>query len=133
FLYIDGRADDVIVRGGFKVAPETVVRALRTHPAVADAAVAPIPDRRLGQIPVAAVELRPGAEIDGEALRQHCRTVLTPYEVPAQVFVVDALPRGAALKVDRRRLLAMLAELGAGQIDDNSHSQNANNPQKENS
>jgi long-chain acyl-CoA synthetase len=114
FLYIDGRADDVIVRGGFKVAPETVVRALRAHPAVADAAVAPIADRRLGQIPVAAVELRTGTEADGDALRQHCRATLTPYEVPARVFVVDALPRGAALKVDRRRLLTMLEELGAG-------------------
>jgi acyl-CoA synthetase (AMP-forming)/AMP-acid ligase II len=111
FLYIDGRADDVIVRGGFKVAPETVVRALRAHPSVADAAVAPVPDRRLGQIPVAAVELRPGAVADGEQLREHCRATLTPYEVPAQVFIVDALPRGAALKVDRRRLLAMLDEL----------------------
>jgi len=114
FLYIDGRADDVIVRGGFKVAPETVVRALRAHPAVADAAVAPLPDRRLGQIPIAAVELRAGAVTDGDGLRQHCRAMLTPYEVPAQVFVVDALPRGAALKVDRRRLLDMLADLGAG-------------------
>jgi acyl-CoA synthetase (AMP-forming)/AMP-acid ligase II len=115
FLYVDGRADDVILRGGFKVAPETVVRALRGHPAVADAAVAPIPDQRLGQIPVAAVELRVGAEVDGESLREHCRTSLTPYEVPARIFVVDALPRGAALKVDRRRLLAMLEELGAMQ------------------
>jgi long-chain acyl-CoA synthetase len=113
FLYIDGRADDVIVRGGFKVAPETVVRALRTHPAVADAAVAPVPDRRLGHIPVAAVELRPGAAVDGDALREHCRATLTPYEVPARIFVVDELPRGAALKVDRRRLLAMLDDLGA--------------------
>jgi long-chain acyl-CoA synthetase len=112
FLYIDGRADDVIVRGGFKVSPETVVRALRAHPAVADVAVAPIPDQRLGQIPVAAVELRPGAAADGEALREHCRATLTPYEVPARVFVVDALPRGAALKVDRRRLIAMLEDLG---------------------
>jgi long-chain acyl-CoA synthetase len=118
FLYIDGRADDVIVRGGFKVAPETVVRALRTHPAVADAAVATFPDRRLGQIPVAAVELRTGTEADGDALRQHCRATLTPYEVPARVYVVDALPRGAALKVDRRRLLTMLEELGAGDGDD---------------
>lgn len=131
FVYIDGRADDVIVRGGFKVAPETVVRALRAHSAVADAAVAPLPDRRLGQIPVAAVELRAGAVIDGDALRQHCRVMLTPYEVPAQVFVVDALPRGPALKVDRRLLLAMLADLGAGQTD--PHSPNANNPIKENS
>jgi acyl-CoA synthetase (AMP-forming)/AMP-acid ligase II len=112
FLYIDGRADDVIVRGGFKVSPETVVRALRAHPAVADAAVAPIPDQRLGQIPVAAVELRPGAAVDGEALREHCRSMLTPYEVPARIFVVDELPRGAALKVDRRRLIAMLEDLG---------------------
>jgi long-chain acyl-CoA synthetase len=115
FLYIDGRADDVIVRGGFKVAPETVVRALRAHPAVADAAVAPVPDQRLGQIPLAAVELRPGATTDGEALREHCRTTLTPYEVPARIFVVDELPRGAALKVDRRRLLTMLDDLGAKQ------------------
>jgi long-chain acyl-CoA synthetase len=112
FLYIDGRADDVIVRGGFKVSPETVVRALRAHPAVADAAVAPAPDQRLGQIPVAAVELRPGAATDAEALREHCRTTLTPYEVPARIFVVEALPRGAALKVDRRRLIAMLEDLG---------------------
>lgn len=115
FLYIDGRADDVIVRGGFKVAPETVVRALRAHPAVADAAVAPVPDERLGQIPVAAVELRAGIECDGDTLREHCRTMLTPYEVPARIFVVEVLPRGAALKVDRRRLLVMLEELGAMQ------------------
>ncbi|BBY40063.1 o-succinylbenzoate--CoA ligase [Mycobacterium mantenii] len=112
FLYIDGRADDVIVRGGFKVSPETVVRALRAHPAVADAAVAPMPDQRLGQIPVAAVELRPEATTDGEALREHCRAILTPYEVPARILVVDELPRGAALKVDRRRLLTMLEDLG---------------------
>ena len=50
YLYIDGRADDVIVRGGFKVAPEIVVRALRTHPDVPDAAVFGLPDERLGQI-----------------------------------------------------------------------------------
>src|SRR6201999_4667416 len=112
FLYIDGRADDVIVRGGFKVSPETVVRALRAHPAVADAAVAPVPDQRLGQIPVAAVELRSGADADGDVLREHCRTTLTPYEVLAHIFVVDALPRGAALKVDRRRLITMLEDLG---------------------
>src|ERR1700744_1477253 len=112
FLYIDGRADDVIVRGGFKVSPEAVARALRAHPAVADAAVAPMPDQRLGQIPVAAVELRPGEATDGDALRAHCRTTLTPYEVPARVFVVDALPRGAALKVDRRQLIAMFEDLG---------------------
>ena len=113
YLYIDGRADDVIVRGGFKIAPETVVRALRTHDAVADAAVAGLADARLGQIPVAAVELRSAMTATGDELRAHCRASLTPYEVPAQVFVVDQLPRGAALKVDRRRLVATLEKLTA--------------------
>jgi acyl-CoA synthetase (AMP-forming)/AMP-acid ligase II len=110
FLYIDGRADDVIVRGGFKVAPDTVVRALRSHPAVKDAAVAGLPDSRLGHVPVAAVELRPGQSVSPEQLRGHCRSTLTPYEVPAEVHVVDELPRGAALKVDRQRLIALLEE-----------------------
>jgi acyl-coenzyme A synthetase/AMP-(fatty) acid ligase len=113
YLYIDGRTDDVIVRGGFKIAPETVVRALRTHDAVADAAVAGLADARLGQIPVAAVELRSAMTATGDELRAHCRASLTPYEVPAQVFVVDELPRGAALKVDRRRLVATLEKLTA--------------------
>ena len=108
YLYIDGRADDVIVRGGFKIAPETVARALRTHPAVSDAAVFGHSDERLGQIPLAAVELITGAAAVAEDLRDHCRTTLTPYEVPAEVFIVDELPRGAALKVDRSRLVAML-------------------------
>jgi long-chain acyl-CoA synthetase len=113
YLYIDGRSDDVIVRGGFKIAPETVVRALRTHDAVADAAVAGLADDRLGQIPVAAVELRSTMTATGDELRAHCRASLTPYEVPVQVFVVDELPRGAALKVDRRRLVATLEKLTA--------------------
>jgi acyl-CoA synthetase (AMP-forming)/AMP-acid ligase II len=46
-----------------------------------------------------------------EELRAHCRSILTPYEVPAQIFVVGELPRGAALKVDRSRLTAMLDDL----------------------
>jgi acyl-CoA synthetase (AMP-forming)/AMP-acid ligase II len=113
YLYIDGRADDVIVRGGFKVAPDTVVRALLSHTEVHDAAVAGIADVRVGQIPIAAVELRSGASVTPEALREHCRSSLTPYEVPAEVHIVDELPRGAALKVDRRRLTTMLEELRA--------------------
>jgi long-chain acyl-CoA synthetase len=111
YLYIDGRADDVILRGGFKVAPETVVRALRTHAEVADAAVAGLPDARLGQVPVAAVELRADASVTGDELREHCRQSLTPYEVPTAVFVIDELPRGAALKVDRRQLIAILEQM----------------------
>jgi acyl-CoA synthetase (AMP-forming)/AMP-acid ligase II len=117
YLYIDGRADDVIVRGGFKIAPETVARALRTHDAVADAAVVGLADPRLGQVPVAAVELRSDKSATGDELRAHCRASLTPYEVPAQVFVVDELPRGAALKIDRSRLVATLEKRAVIQSD----------------
>ncbi|BBU21133.1 class I adenylate-forming enzyme family protein [Mycobacterium xenopi] len=111
FLYIDGRADDVIMRGGFKIAPETVVTVLRGHDAVADAAVAGMPDQRLGQIPVAGVELRAGAATTPDKLREYCRSALAPYEVPAEIYIVDELPRGAALKIDRRQLIAMLESL----------------------
>jgi acyl-CoA synthetase (AMP-forming)/AMP-acid ligase II len=111
YLYIDGRADDVIIRGGFKVAPDAVVRALRSHPAVKDAAVAGLPDPRLGQVPIAAVELYPQVRAIPDELRNYCRSSLTPYEVPAEVHIVDELPRGAALKVDRQRLISLLQEL----------------------
>jgi long-chain acyl-CoA synthetase len=120
FVYIEGRADDVILRGGFKVTPETVVKALRAHPDVADAAVAGMDDPRLGQIPVAAVELRNGARATEAELRAHCQSLLTPYEIPAQIFVVDELPRGAALKVDRRQLVAMIEELRGQQAHDSA-------------
>lgn len=111
FLYVHGRADDVIMRGGFKVAPQTVVTALCRHEAVSDAAVAGLPHPRLGQVPVAAVELRHGMSAAGDELREHCRGLLTPYEVPAEVVIVDELPRGPAMKVDRRQLLALLADV----------------------
>ncbi len=114
FLYIDGRADDVIIRGGFKIAPETVAGALREHKAVRDAAVAGLADPRLGQVAVAAVEMVPGETATAEQLRAHCRGLLAPYEVPADIFVVPELPRGAALKVDRTRLVELLENRRSG-------------------
>ena len=61
FLWILGRADQTIIRGGFKVQPEVVRAALERDPAVAEAAVVGVDDERLGAVPVAAVERRPGA------------------------------------------------------------------------
>lgn len=112
FLFIDGRADDAIVRGGFKVHPETVADALRAHQQVLDVSIYGRADERLGQVPVAVVELvdasRPVAEDD---LKAFCRTQLTAYEVPVAIYTVDELPRSVSLKVDRRRLLEMVAEI----------------------
>jgi acyl-coenzyme A synthetase/AMP-(fatty) acid ligase len=110
FLYLHGRADDAINRGGFKVVPESVVRALREHPAIADAAVVGIPDDRLGEVPVAAIELKPGAAPPTDAaVKEFLRARLVAYQVPVAVRTVAALPRNASMKVslpDVKRLFA---------------------------
>ncbi|MFC8435298.1 class I adenylate-forming enzyme family protein [Streptomyces sp. NPDC057253] len=109
FVWIHGRADDAIVRGGFKVQPDQVRQALERHPAVHEAAVVALPDARLGQVPVAAVELRPGHTApSAQELTTSCREVLTPYEVPAHIVVLDALPRTPSFKVSRVELLDLV-------------------------
>ncbi|MFC4499417.1 MULTISPECIES: class I adenylate-forming enzyme family protein [Streptomyces] len=109
FVWIEGRADDAIVRGGFKVQPETVQRVLESHPAVREAAVAGLPDPRLGEVPVAAVEAEPEQPApDTAELVAHCRARLTPYEVPAHIVVLDALPRTPSGKVSRVELLDLV-------------------------
>ena len=99
FVSIHGRADGAINRGGFKILPETVRAVLLTHPAVRDACVVGVPDRRLGQVPFAAIEPRRGAPIPSEAeLRALVRDSLPSHHVPVAVVVIDRLPRNAALK-----------------------------------
>ena len=61
FVFHRGRADGVIVRGGFKIAPETIDNALREHPSILDAATVGVTDERLGSVPGSVVELRRGA------------------------------------------------------------------------
>ena len=105
-LYILGRIDGAINRGGFKVLPEAVADALRRHPSVKDAGVIGMPEPRLGEVPVAAVELaRAGDPVTGEELRAFTRLHLSSPSVPAQVLIVDALPRNGMMKVDLAALL----------------------------
>jgi acyl-CoA synthetase (AMP-forming)/AMP-acid ligase II len=100
FLWILGRADQAIIRGGFKVMPEDVRRALESHPAVQGAAVVGRPDQRLGETPVAMVELRDGSSVDAAALAEFVGNQLARYEVPAEIAVVDAIPRTPSGKPD---------------------------------
>lgn len=100
FLFHRGRADGAISRGGFKILPEVVASALQTHLSVAAAAVVGMADRRLGQVPVAAIELRPGAPIPSTAeLSAHARRTLYTTHVPTRFVIVDALPRTPSLKI----------------------------------
>jgi acyl-coenzyme A synthetase/AMP-(fatty) acid ligase len=102
FVWIEGRASDLINRGGNKVYPEAVEEVLRLHPAVTDAAVVGVPDDRLGELPVAFLVGEPVAD---EELVAHCRAHLVPYKVPAAFHWIDELPRSEVGKVLRRQLV----------------------------
>jgi acyl-coenzyme A synthetase/AMP-(fatty) acid ligase len=113
FLFIEGRVDDVIIRGGFKIDPRAVAAALRQHPRVADAAVIALPDQRLGQVPAAAVVLADGrpdwAGDDMQAeLQAWVRARQAPYAVPVTIRSVDALPRTPTMKIAKGALAELL-------------------------
>jgi acyl-coenzyme A synthetase/AMP-(fatty) acid ligase len=110
FLWIVGRADQTILRGGYKVQPEVVRAALERVPGVAEAAVVGQSDERLGAVPVAAVERRPDAELDEAAVLAAASPHLAPYEIPVAVAVVDALPRTASGKADLAAVRELVAE-----------------------
>jgi acyl-CoA synthetase (AMP-forming)/AMP-acid ligase II len=110
FLYVKGRHDNAIIRGGFKILPDDVARALEQHPAIREAAVTGIPDRRLGQVPAAAYIVRSGATPPSEdELRAFLRERLTAYQTPAYLKAVDELPRTPSLKVSQPALKALFA------------------------
>ncbi len=100
FLWIVGRADQAIIRGGFKVMPDDVRAALEEHPAVAGAAVVGRPDARLGETPVAMVELRRSASTDADTLTEYLRGRLAGYELPTDIAIVDTIPRTPSGKAD---------------------------------
>ena len=100
FLWILGRADQAIIRGGFKVMPDDVRAALESHPAVRGAAVVGRPDERLGETPVAVVELRESGSADAGELLEFLRHRLARYEIPTEIAIVDAIPRTPSGKPD---------------------------------
>lgn len=110
FLWILGRADQAIIRGGFKVMPDDVRSALESHAAVAGAAVVGRPDPRLGETPVALVELRPGATASPEELSAYLQTRLARYEIPTALILTDAIPRTPSGKPDLTAVRARLAQ-----------------------
>ncbi|MFC5746304.1 class I adenylate-forming enzyme family protein [Actinomadura rugatobispora] len=112
FLWIVGRADQTIIRGGFKVQPDQVRSALERHPAVRAAVVVGVPDARLGAVPVAVVETRPGRTLGREELLAHAREHLARYEVPVDVRFAGELPRTASGKVDLTAARELLGPLG---------------------
>ncbi|QLD10386.1 long-chain-fatty-acid--CoA ligase [Microbacterium oleivorans] len=104
FVRIVDRIKELIITGGFNVAPTEVEIALRQHPQVADAAVVGLPSEHSGEDVVAAIVAVPGATIDEADVREFCRGILTPYKVPRRIVTVDELPKSMIGKVLRRQV-----------------------------
>ena len=106
-LFIRGRRNELILRGGANVYPAEVERILELDPGIAGSAVLGLPDERLGERVVAVVECEPDAEVEAESLLDACRAELARYKVPEQILFVETLPRNAMSKVVKRELLPL--------------------------
>ena len=115
FLFLRGRADGAIVRGGFKLLPETIERALCLHPAVAAAAVVGVAERRLGQVPAAAIQIKLGQPVPEIAdLEQHLRQHVYATHIPTLWKFVDAIPKNTSLKTDAAAVRQLFETASAG-------------------
>jgi len=107
YLWYQGRSDDVFKAAGYRIGPSEIENCLVKHPAVANAAVVPKPDAERGAVVKAYVVLASGFAGDDalvQALQQHVRGQLAPYEYPKEIEFIDALPMTTTGKVQRRLL-----------------------------
>ena len=106
-LFIDGRADEMIVSGGENVFPGEVEELLARHEAIAEAAVIGVDDQDFGQRLKAFIVLRDGSQLDEDQVKYYVRQNLARYKVPREVVFVDQLPRNATGKIVKADLRAM--------------------------
>lgn len=114
FLHFAGRVDDRLKPGGENVSVIEIEQFILSDPRIAQVAVVGAPDERLGDVPVAVVEPRPGEAVDPDQIIAWCKEAMANFKVPRHVRVVDRIPTLDMGKVDRRRvrseMLAYLAE-----------------------
>ncbi|WP_204079663.1 class I adenylate-forming enzyme family protein [Mycobacterium riyadhense] len=113
YLFIGGRSDDTIIRGGENIAPAELEQVLIEHPHVRDVAVVGVDDAQWGQAIVAVVVPAAGVDPDPEELREHVRKSLRGSRTPDRVVFRDELPTTATGKVLRREIIETLEGLRA--------------------
>ena len=101
YLRFLGRYKDMLKVGGENVDPLEVERYLLDHPAVRQVAVVGYPDARLGEVPVAFVQVAPGSEITSDDVSAYCRDRIATFKIPRHVVVVDELPMTSSGKVQK--------------------------------
>jgi len=106
FLYLTGRAKDMIIRGGVNIYPAEIEQTLIMHAAVAEAAVVGWPAAEHGE-EVAAFVVRK-ADVSADELIAHCRASLAAYKIPKGIFFLDALPRSGMGEVLKAELVERL-------------------------
>jgi long-chain acyl-CoA synthetase len=103
-LYITDRKKDMIIMSGWKIYPTEVENVIIQHPSIADVAVFGVPDERKGEVPVAAVVLKPCTSFTEPELGSFCRAHLAGYKIPRIMVIVESLPRVHGWKLLRRTL-----------------------------
>jgi long-chain acyl-CoA synthetase len=110
FLFLVDRKKQMIIVGGYNVYPREIDEVLFNHPAIRDAATVGRRDDRLGEVVVAFVALKEGADLDEDGFFAYCKENLVKYKRPVEVTFIDALPRTGTNKIDRLALKALAAE-----------------------
>ncbi len=105
YFYIVGRKKDLIKVGGLQVWPSEIEEVIQGYPGVAEVAVAGVTDEYLGEIPVAWVVAKTGANLDLSMLSEHCKKNLAHFKQPREIRLIDHLPRSTVGKVLRRVLI----------------------------
>jgi acyl-CoA synthetase (AMP-forming)/AMP-acid ligase II len=108
FLFLEGRVDDIIVRGGENMSPGEIEDVLLQHPAVADCAVVGVPDEQWGEAVAAVIVARGGEQVSPQALRDFVKGQLRSSRTPERIEFCDELPYNETGKLLRRRVRADL-------------------------
>ncbi|MBT3389131.1 MAG: long-chain fatty acid--CoA ligase [Chloroflexi bacterium] len=104
YFYVRDRKKDMFISGGENVYPVEIENVLYTHPAVHMCAVVGLPDEKWGEVGLACVVLKPGADASEEILMEHMRSHLARYKVPKRVTIMEALPLSGMGKILKREL-----------------------------
>src|SRR3546814_7887812 len=105
-----GRSNEAINRGGCMIRPKKCAESLGRDDAVREGGILAVRDSRLGQVPIAVVEIVEGAQTSEQDLKDFVRSQMPAYMVPTSIELVDALPRTLSMKVDRPALRALFQD-----------------------
>ena len=119
YLFVVGRAKDLIIRGGHNIDPAPIEEALLSHVDVLDAAAVGMPDARVGELPIAFVQLVDGCSLDEDDLRRHCgENVPDRAGVPVLIVALPELPRTAMRKIFKPELRRQAIQLVVDGLED---------------